>query len=168
VFARELAAFAGWAQGTRPLCALVDIDFSPAAERAVHWVERLAMVGPCELVAAHQYMSSRAAGASAAAGLQTYASEGRVRASLERELRAFVGPLQGDLVLRSRLEPARQPHADALANMALDERADLLAFAVDVHDSRARRLATRMVGEALSRASCCVLCVPASDPRAAS
>lgn len=153
LLARESAAFAGWAKGVRALCTVVDFDFTPAAERVVHWVERLALAGPVELVVVHEYESTRSV-----ANAAPYTRAQFARASLERELHARLGPLQGDLMLRVRMEPTRGAPVGTIADRAIEERADLIALPVDPRASEALR-------SVLGNSACCVLCLPVPGPR---
>lgn len=160
LIARESTAFEGWAKGVRPLSAIADFDFTPSASRVVHWVERLALVGPVELVLVHEYESARAV-RSEGAGLQSSPHESTIRASLEREVSARMGALQGDLALRVRVEAAGGPRGRTIGDRACEEMTDLIAIAVDVRHLRARGL----LRDALVGNTCCVLCVPVMPPR---
>jgi nucleotide-binding universal stress UspA family protein len=127
---RERLLFHGWASRTRPLVVALDADFSAASRRASRWVEKLAKLGPCELVAVHEYetLSGSLQQAEAARGLAGVAT---ARASVERELRSCLAHLERELQLRTRLVPRRARHEVQLAECAIEEGADLVVLGID-------------------------------------
>jgi nucleotide-binding universal stress UspA family protein len=160
LFVRESDVFEGWANGVRPLRVVLDADFTAASRRASRWVERLAKLGPCEMVAVHQYETLRAPMVrQAVGGGHALVAEATVRASVERELRTRIGHLEGDLQLRTRLVPRRARSDEQLAECAIDEGADLVVLGHDV----ARRGDEGLVPELyrlLHSTDCSLLCVP--------
>jgi len=128
---RERLLFHGWASRTRPLVVALDADFSAASRRASSWVEKLARLGPCELVAVHKYETLGGQLQHAAAG-RGLAGVATARASVERELRSSLGHLEGELSLRTRLVPRRARHEVQLAECAIEEGADLVVLGVDI------------------------------------
>lgn len=117
-----------WLAGNRTLRILCGVDTSTATEAALGWLQRLRQFGPCELVAASVHDPQREAarlGFDTDSTTQSDAPE-QVRRTLTQSLRDRVQRSFGHEMVRLIVTPFRGSPATRLAELAIEEGADLV------------------------------------------
>lgn len=160
---RDSASIVAWVRRERALRVVLGIDLGQSSRAALRWVERLRLIGPCdvELVQVVWPVGEHARfGVKQPIELVDLRPE--LRALLERDLDAWVGTLQGDGEV-SRVVSACWGRVDAhLAELAQQGRADLLVVGTHQRSFTARAFQGSVSRGALHEFSGNVVCVPAA------
>jgi nucleotide-binding universal stress UspA family protein len=158
---RDVSPFADWTSGTRPLRVMLGADASLSSEYALHWVEGLRAVGPCDVTVVHLYWPPDQFKRLGLHGVRSYLEpDPEVTRALERDLTARFSAA-GLQPPKFRAEPHLGNLGDRIAILAREEGADLV-----VVGSHARNTLERMAEGSVSRdvlhyARVSVACVPA-------
>ncbi|MBL9038674.1 MAG: universal stress protein, partial [Archangium sp.] len=134
VVVRDDESLARWTSGA-PLRVLIGVDGSMSSAAAVRWVERLRAVAPVDVVLGQIYYADEAArhyGVSHSAPLEV--ADPQLESLLERDLRQRIPSLRGEGALVHRAKLGLGRIGDHLAEMARDERCQLIA--VGTHGKR--------------------------------
>lgn len=160
---RDKHSFVSWLHGERRLRIVVGFDFSEISTPALRWVNDLARIAPCDIIVGHVTWppeERKRQGAHWAVGAHKNFPQLEVmlKSDLGRKLRAHPWR-DGSPSLRVKLSSGRR--AIALAELAAEEKADLL-----VVGSRQVHRPSRLWQESVSRgalyhAQMSVACVPA-------
>ena len=124
---RDSAPFEAWTRGERPLKVFVAFNFTATSEAALAWVETLQSIGPCEVTVGYVDFppeQKRRLGGSLPFGAEGNPPE--IQEILERDLKARVRELLGSSDFRMRVVPDWGAPDVPLANMAREEKADLI------------------------------------------
>jgi nucleotide-binding universal stress UspA family protein len=151
-----------WLDEGRALRVLAAVDLSASSDTALRWVAELARSGPCDVTAGHVVDPPREQ-----RRLGTYAlprgPEGppSISALVERELRARIAPLLGDLPARLLVHEGYGLTADRLVEMAEREHADLVAVGTHQRRGFSRLWRGSVSYGLLPETATNVICVPA-------
>lgn len=167
IVVRDAKPFLSWLKGERHLRVLVGFDFSQTGAAALRWASELGRVAPCDIVVGHVTWppaERKRRGAQGAAGARKSFSqiEARLRADLGARLREHPWP-EGRPSIRILLSSGSR--ASKLAELAAEEKADLLVVgSCQLHGSS--RLWQESVSRgALYHAAMSVACVPVVMPK---
>ncbi|HTE53569.1 MAG TPA: universal stress protein [Kofleriaceae bacterium] len=168
---RDPAPFEEWATGARPLRILLAVDLTVSSEGAIDWVAELTRAGRCEVIAANIYWPP---GEYRRLGLKgprsfvepdpevTRALERDLRARLEARLAAELASGEGGASsLTLRIEPNLGRVADRVIDLALEERADLIAVGAHRRSALARLWEGSVSRAVMRDGRLSVACVPA-------
>jgi nucleotide-binding universal stress UspA family protein len=166
VVPEDATPFAGWTAEGRPLRLLVGIDLDPAGDAVIETVKELQEAGACDVTCVHTYWPPAEYARLGLPGPRDLvATDPDVVTVLEREIAARFPQATG---ARLRIHSAWGRPADALADDARAEGADLLVVGTRQPGGWARvKTGSSSLG-ALRTAQTAVLCVPARPrPQAA-
>jgi len=158
---RKGSAFAAWIRGDRPLKVFVAFNFTSTSEAAVHWIEELQAIGPCEVVVG--YVAEPPAQQTPlgnASSLPHFGLSPEGRALLERNLKERVTDLLGPTPFRARLESNWSRPESRLAELAQEEGADLLVLGSHQYHGFERLWHSSVSRGLLHRATMSVAVVP--------
>lgn len=159
---RDAAPFDAWVQEHRPLRIALAADRSTSSELAARWIGELARFGLCEVVAIHLYWPPHEFHRLGLDGVRDYATpDPVVTETLERELRDRFAALASSTPVRLRLEPHVGRRAERIAELALEEKADLLVVGSHMRTAIARLWEGSVSRGVLQASACSVVCVPA-------
>lgn len=167
---RDAAPIEAWTRGERSLKVFVAFNFTVTAETALCWVKELLSIGACEIVVGFvDWLPEQRARLGGTGPLALVGNPPEVQSVLERELKARVTELLGSTVFRTRIE-ANWGRPDArLAEMAKEERADLIVCGSHQYRGFERMWHTSASRGLLHRAAMNVAIVPltTAKPRSA-
>jgi nucleotide-binding universal stress UspA family protein len=167
---RDPEPFEAWARGARPLRVLLAADLTVSSEGATDWVAALVRAGGCEVIAAHIYWPPGEYRRLGLRGPRSFVQpDPEVTAALERDLRARLEARldpalaggEGAASLQLRIEPNLGRVADRLADLALEERVDLVAVGAHRRSALARLWEGSVSRAVMRDGRLSVACVPA-------
>lgn len=159
---RDSLAFEHWALESKPLRIVLGADSSMSSGKAMAWINELRTFGPCDVVAIHLYWPPEQFHRLGLGGVRNYIDpDPEVTRMLEREFAERLSRLPGSGPVRYRSEPHMGRIADRLADLAVEEEADLV-----VVGSHSRNVLERLWEGSVSRgllrcARGSVACIPA-------
>lgn len=129
-------SLATWASSGRPLRVVLGADDSSTTEAAVRWLQRLCASIPCEIVAAQVIWPPELHGrfGLTEVPMGSEALPEDAQATIERELRQRVAPLEANAPVRLLVRPGFGQPATHLLELARREQADVLV--VGTHQRR--------------------------------
>jgi nucleotide-binding universal stress UspA family protein len=160
---RDAVPFETWKRGERPLKVFVAFNFTVTSEAALRWVKELHAIGPCDVVVGYvDWPPEQRTRLGGPALLPLVGNLPDVQVILERDLKARVARLLGDIPVRLRVE-ANWGRPDArLAEMAKEEGADLLVVGSHQYSGFQRLWHTSVSRGLLHGATMSVAVVPLS------
>lgn len=164
---RESKSLVSWAEGERPLRVFACFNFTATSEAVLKWVKSLQAFGPCEIVLGLLYSPAEE---SARLGLtldECLASPDLLRSLLERELKARASHFLGKTPVKLRVEASLGRVDDRLAQIASEERADVLAIGSHQYRGFERFWHSSISRGVLHRAEMSVAIVPLASERGA-
>lgn len=161
---RDSASLRAWLSGTRSLRVVLGADLSDSTKDAAHFIGKLCALGRCDVVAVHLYWPPAQFARLGLTGARSYLDpDPEVIATLQRDLRKHLAQECSPCGegMRVRLEPHLGRLGDRIAQIANEERADLV-----IVGSHARSALERLRDGSVSRivldqARVSVACVPA-------
>jgi len=160
---REAASIQAWARGERPLRVMLGVDQGQSSKSALHWVETLRTIRPCNVqIVQVAWPIGEHARFGVKGPVELEGLRPDLRLLLERDLRAWVGALKGPGEV-SFLVSACWGRFDAhLALLASEHRADLLVLGTHQRAWAARVWQGSVSRGAVQNCSGNVACVPRS------
>lgn len=159
---RDEAPFLAWMRGERALKVVVGVDPSATCDAAIAWAGQFAALKACEVVGVHVAWSPPgrvgALGPAASPGSGPGPNAG---AELERELRERIGVHAPGLKVALRIVGGLGRPSDHLAQIASDERADLVVVGTHQRQGLSKLWHGSVSRDALDRATTNVVVVPA-------
>ena len=163
---RDAAPLEAWTRGERPLKVFVAFNFTATSEAALRWVKELLAIGPCDIVIGliNGVPEQRARlGGTGPLPLENNPPE--VQAILERDLTARATELLGSGSFRTRIEANWGRPDVRLAEMAKEERADLIVVGSHQFQGFERMWHTSASRGLLQGAAMSVAVVPLAHPK---
>jgi nucleotide-binding universal stress UspA family protein len=157
--ARAAEPFAQWAAGERPLRVLVGVDFTPSATAALRWTKTLIAPGPCDLAAVHVYWPPEMRERLQHRGLALGGDAGISR-EVETDLSARLTAAHPELSTPLRVVGGLGRPADHLAQLASEEKFDLLVVGTNQRTGVSRMWHGSTSHDIVVRASTNVVVVP--------
>lgn len=159
---RDALPYDAWVRESRPLRILFGADYSVSSEIAMRWVNELRAFGPCEVVAAHLYWPPEQFHRLGLGGVRSYVDpDPEVTKALERDFSERYSRLPGAGPLRFRLEPHLGRLGDRLADIAAEEKVDLVVVGSHDRDALDRLWEGSVSRGVLHWAKTSVACIPA-------
>jgi nucleotide-binding universal stress UspA family protein len=160
---RDASPFADWTRGTRPLRVMLGADASLSSEYALHWIEGLRAIGPCEVTVVHLYWPPDQFKRLGLHGVRSYLDpDPEVTRALERDLLARFGAA-GLQPPKLRAEPHLGNVGDRIALLAREEGADLVVVGSHARNTLERIAEGSVSRDVLHYARVSVACVPAPN-----
>lgn len=159
---REAEPLQQWLAGRRTLKILCGFDTSAASEPAIEWLRRLRQAGPCELVAASVHDPQREAerlGIDQTPAANPDAPE-QVRRAVTHSLRDRLQRVLGRDAVRLIVAPFRGSPAARLAELAVEEGADLVVVGSHQRQGLDRALQGSVSTMLMRHSAASVLVVP--------
>jgi len=158
---REAASIEQWTQSKRPLKILLGVDLGESARTALHWVEALRQIRPCDVrvvqvawpVGEHSRFGLR--GPIELEGLRP-----ELYALLERDLRAWTGTVAGEGQISFSVSACWGRVDEQLVQLAQEEKADLIVVGTHQRAWAARVWQGSISRGVVHRSSGNVACVP--------
>lgn len=124
---RDAAPFEAWARGERPLRVFVAFNFTPTSEAALRWVGELRAIRPVDVVIGYVDWPPETRSRGDGTGrIPLVGNAPEVQAELERDLTARATGLLGGTPFRARVEANWGRPDLRLAEMAREEKVDLI------------------------------------------
>ncbi len=162
---RDAAPFEAWTSGKRPLKVFVAFNFTVTSEAALRWVKELQAIGPCDVVVGYvDWPPEQRARLGGAGALPLLGNPPDVQTVLERDARARVVNLLGEIPFRLRVEANWGRPDTRLAEMAKEEGSDLIVVGSHQYRGFERLWHTSVSRGLLHSAAMSVAVVPLSTP----
>lgn len=155
---RDAAPFWAWAEGKRPLRALVGVDATASSDAAIRWISELRQAGACDVIAANVHdpiEESRRYGLRRRGLLEP---DPELERLVVRDLGAHVGEVPGAGELSYRTVTGLGRVGDHLLELAETEGADLIV--VGTHQKQGLGRLSSVSSVALHFGHAAVACVP--------
>ena len=160
---RDAANIQAWARGDRPLRIVLGVDLGYTSRAALRWVEKLRAIRPCDVrivqiawpIGEHTRFGIK--GPIEVEGLRP-----ELRALLERDLRAWVGTLEGDGQISYLISPCWGRFDTHLTTLTQEGHADLLVVGTHQRSWSARVWQSSISRGAIHYGSSNVACIPSA------
>ena len=153
---RDAEPFERWARGDRALRVVVGVDSSASAAAAVRWTTAFAAAGPCDVLFVHVYDEAEARERYGFPGGRDATTQ--LERLVERDVTAHVGAFPGLGSHAVRVRSGTGQYAEALLDIAREERAELVV--VGTHHRRGPARLWSVSSALLHAAPCSVSIVP--------
>lgn len=162
---RDPSPFERWARESKPLKVVLGADATLSSDAALRWVDELRSFGPCDVVAVHLYWPPEQFHRLGLGGVRSYLDpDPEVTRTLEQEFFERVSARPLATAIRYRSEPHLGRVADRLADLAAEERADLVVVGTRARGALERLWEGSVSRKLLRRAQGSVACIPVPGP----
>jgi nucleotide-binding universal stress UspA family protein len=160
---REPASIEAWARGERPLKIVLGVDLGPSSRIALHWVEGLRAIAPCDVrIVQLVWPLGEHARFGIKRPIELEGLRPELQALLDRDLRAWAGTLNGAGTVSYQVSSCWGRFDAQLTALAQDARVDLLVVGTHQRSWSERIWQASVSRGAIQYGTCNVACVP--DP----